>query len=80
MLKAVAHSDNGETLVILGIVEGNVQKLKEGFPILVDMDELGFEGKVAIVYGETEDALFKQFSENMEIDQKVDFRDPESLT
>lgn len=80
MLKAVAHSDAGETLVILGLSEMNVQKLKEGHPIAVEMEELGFTGKLAIVYGETEDSLAEQFRAHMEIDQEVDFRDPESMT
>jgi hypothetical protein len=80
MLKAVAHSDTGETLVILGLSDINVEKLKEGLPILVEMEELGFKGKLAIIYGETEDALAKQFKDNMEIDQEIDLRKPETLT
>ena len=82
MIKAVAHSNVGETLVIFGLSEGNVQELKKGRPIPIDMEELelGFKGKVVIIYGETEDALAAQFQGNVEVGQVVDLRKPETLT
>lgn len=50
-----ARLDNG--MVILGLSEINIQKLKEGFPIKFDGRPLGFPGDVGIVYGETEIAI-----------------------
>ena len=81
MLKAVAHSNTGEPLVIFGLSGMNIQKLKEGLPILVETEELGFKGKVAIFYAETEEMLAETLLSNMSIDSKaiIDLRDPESL-
>jgi hypothetical protein len=36
MLKAMARLENGRFLIVLGITDGNVQRMKEGQPIYFD--------------------------------------------
>jgi hypothetical protein len=60
MVKMGGTTKDGKPMAILGISEMNVQKLKEGMPILVDLKDVnGVECKVSIIYGETEDAIAK---------------------
>ena len=55
MVKLVAHLENGRRLVLFGISEGNVQRLKERKPIHIHGEEIGLPGlDFAIQYGETE--------------------------
>lgn len=56
LVRGPGHRD----LIILGLSEGNIRKLKADEPVFIDADrdpELGFEQDVAIVYGETEAAI-----------------------
>jgi hypothetical protein len=76
MIKATATSGVGEKLVILGLSEVNVQNLKDGKPLVVEMWELGYTGKLVIMYGETEDKIAEQFRANIEIGEEVDERKP----
>lgn len=56
MIKAVAGN-----LIILGLSQENITRLKQGKPILFDATELGLAGKhIAIHYGETEQALMNE--------------------
>lgn len=79
MIKAVATTGNGEKLVLLGLSDANIVELKKGNPILIEMWELGFEGKLAIMAGGTEDELAQLFKDNMDIPPGtlVDERKPE---
>jgi len=76
MIKAVAKSDAGETMVLLGLSDRNMELLKAGKPIVIEMWELGFTGKLAIVGGGTEDELADMFKQNIDIDELVDERSP----
>jgi len=44
-------------LRILGLTDENLQRLREGQPILFDNDWEGETGKTAIIYGKDEQAL-----------------------
>lgn len=46
-----ARMSNGD--FVLGIDAENVRRLKAGKPIVVDLREMGGEGRVLITYGET---------------------------
>ena len=51
-------------LIGFGLSEANVKKLKEGSPISIDMDEMGFPGiKAMIFYGETEEKIQRDLAE-----------------
>jgi hypothetical protein len=63
MIKLAATTDKGRKLVLLGITEGNVGRLREGKPIHIHGEELNLPGfEIWITLGADEDALAKQFS------------------
>lgn len=57
MIKAVATDKDGVKLFVFGLSDGNIERLREGKPILVELAPLGGEGRVAIFWGETEEAM-----------------------
>lgn len=58
MLKA--RSTNGNrTLITLGLEAENIKRLKEGKPIHLHCDDLGFVGELLIFYGETQEDCVK---------------------
>jgi hypothetical protein len=62
-------------VIVLGLEEGNVERLRKGQPIHIHADELGFAGEIVIVLGENTDALLEQFSEWIGPDTKInDYR------
>lgn len=40
-------------MVILGLDHNNVERLQQGKPILFNLSEVGLEGKMTIMYGDT---------------------------
>ena len=54
MVKAGATNNEGKPVVILGLSEGNLQRLRQGKPILVDLLPFGMDGQAVITYGKTE--------------------------
>lgn len=63
MLKAWTHDPTGKPLVLLGITAKNVEKLMDGLPILVNLNELDdklFDANVIILYGKDEKHLETQ--------------------
>jgi hypothetical protein len=61
MIKFSGTRPNGRNLIVLGLSEINITKMREGLPIHIHGDELGYEGEIVIVVGPTEDALAKKF-------------------
>ena len=43
----------------MGLSALNVQKLKQGLPIVFDGRPFGISGRIIIVYGETEEQIMK---------------------
>ncbi len=60
MIKFNGRDENGRLLIGFGLSEMNLRKLRQGLPIHVHADEMGFVGDVLIFYGKTEDDLTKQ--------------------
>lgn len=61
MIKFTSPKANGETLIGLGLEEGNIERLKDGKPILFNLSELGFEGmEVMIMYGKDQEDIKMQ--------------------
>jgi hypothetical protein len=54
MVKAKLTGDGGKTLLLFGLSEVNIRRLKAGEPIKVDLTEMGLEGEMLIFYGESE--------------------------
>jgi len=65
MIKFTATRENGRTMVGLGISEGNVERLRQGKPIHLHLEELNLPYKIdlMIMYGETEQALADSLKE-----------------
>jgi len=59
MIKALAHDQEGKAVVFLGITDKNVEKLREGMPIHVDLRDFNeeLEARILIIHGATEEAL-----------------------
>ncbi len=58
-------------LIGFGITDENIKNLKDKKPIMVDMSELGLEGKnIMIFYGKTELDLQNELSEFITEDTK----------
>ena len=56
---------DGTSLVGLGLSEENIQRLKEGQPILIHGEEIGLpEIKIAIMYGKTEQTLYEDLKKS----------------
>lgn len=70
MIKAVAATDKGP-LVLFGLSFGNLDKLRQGMPIEVDMAELGGQGRVVIFAGHTEAAMAADLAEMIGPETKV---------
>lgn len=58
MIRASAQTEDGGTVILLGVTPANLRRLREGQPILVDAGELGVPGvKITITFGQTERAI-----------------------
>jgi hypothetical protein len=55
---------NGRKLIGFGLSALNVERIKEGKPIYISLDEmkLPLSADVLIVYGETEEAILEEFT------------------
>lgn len=59
MIKFKVTGERGEIHLGFGITERNVELLKQGKPISIDLNEMGINASVMIMYGETEADLLK---------------------
>lgn len=62
MLKASAFRPEGP-LLIFGLSHGNLDRLRAGRPIRIDLTELGLGGDIVIFAGETEESMKAEFDE-----------------
>jgi hypothetical protein len=56
MLKA-AGIRGDRPFIMLGLSDGNIENLKQGMPIRVDLAEMGGTGDILIIYGKTESEM-----------------------
>jgi len=77
MIKATAN--NGEVL-LFGLSELNIQKLKEGKPIFIDTGQMGFGPHIYIFYGDTEMAMERELREQGLITEQTIYRPAGPLT
>jgi hypothetical protein len=68
MVKVKGRLQDGRLIIFLGISERNVELLKQGRPIRVDLADMKVApdesiGAIALFYGETEGAIVKQLQE-----------------
>lgn len=63
MLRAVAVNEDGNNVLLLGLSSINIQLIKAGAPILIELEELGLKGKVVIFHGHTEQDIMRLVSD-----------------
>lgn len=61
MQARVTDQRTGRTIIFLGLEEGNVTRLREGKPIHIHADQLGFNGEIVIILGKDAASLHEQF-------------------
>ena len=71
MITFSGKNNRGRPLLGFGLSEKNLEKLREGLPIHLHADEMGFAGDVLIFYGKTEDDLAKQMIEGGFVEKEV---------
>ena len=56
--------DGKRKMLLLGLSEGNLMRLREKKPIIINGEEIGWPGQdIIICWGETEDALTKELAD-----------------
>lgn len=69
MVKASLTMADGRRLLILGLSDLNLEQLKKGKPIKVDLEPFGMEGAVAIMHGKTEEDITEELSKHFKLPQ-----------
>jgi hypothetical protein len=67
MIKCVGHSAAGVPALMLGLTDGNLELLRSGQPILLELTGLGLpwgEGVIAIFHGKTTADIEQMLREN----------------
>lgn len=66
MIKFQGTGQKGLPVVGFGLSEVNIQKLKEGMPILIDAQDtqelLGVQAQIVIFYGKTEESMQEELN------------------
>jgi len=63
MIKAKATLKDDRPLYVFGLSALNLQRLREGKPIVIQLESIGGFGEVYITYGETEAAIARELSD-----------------
>lgn len=62
MIKAASKMKDGRNLVILGLSEENIKRLKENKPIYVELEPWGGTGSALLLYGQTEEDITRELA------------------
>jgi hypothetical protein len=71
MIKAKATLLGDRPLYLFGLSALNLQRLREGKPIRVELEEMGGVGEVVIMFGETEGDIARDLSDLIGPDTEV---------
>ncbi len=63
MIKAKATLKDERPLYLFGLSAKNIEKLREGLAIRIDLKEMGGHGVVMIMFGETEASIAAELSD-----------------
>lgn len=78
MIKFRANGKNGD-LYGFGLTAKNIELLKQGKPVVVDMREVGVPNMtIALFYGETEEELAEELKKHGMLPESFDPSPPES--
>ena len=64
MIKLKIRNDNDEVAYVFGLSKGNIELLQQGRAIKFDMAQIGGEGTMVILYGETEQAIVEDLKKH----------------
>lgn len=67
MVKAIYKRKDGKPVLLMGLSDVNIEKLREGKPIVFDLEPLGLEGSVAIMHGKTEEDIAEELSKHFKL-------------
>lgn len=62
MIKMSGVGKNGRKIIILGITDENIRRLRDGKPIHIHADSLGIFGEIVILAGKDEATLQEQLA------------------
>lgn len=62
MIKFRGDASDGKPVMVFGLSHQNIDRLKAGEPISFSLSELGLEGHVIIMAGETEAAIYEELT------------------
>jgi len=79
MIKAIMKNKDNDSILLLGISKENVNSLREGKPIHIKGDELGIGNDVLLVYGETEDQLYKDLQPYILPETRINSSKPQTI-
>lgn len=71
MIKFSYTNKSGVSSYGFGLSERNVELLKEGKPIVIDLAPMGGQGEILIFYGKTEQAMGRDIAEFIGPDTQV---------
>jgi hypothetical protein len=60
MIKMRGEGAKGRPVIILGLSEANIDRLREGKPIHLHADDMGFVGEIVIFVGKDEATMARQ--------------------
>lgn len=63
MIKCVIKRENNGPLIVFGLSKMNIEKLKDGMPMKINLKELNLDGEVYIFAGETEAEMMKEMQD-----------------
>jgi len=75
MIRLAGHnSKTKRPMIIIGLSDINVAKMREGNPIHIHADDMGFAGEIIIFNGPTEDDMAKMIKDNFDVGKVIDHR------
>ncbi len=60
MIKARSNHPTRGPLLLFGLSAENIKRLQSGQPIKINLTEMGMQGEVLIMYGQTEAAIVEE--------------------
>jgi len=79
MIKATMKGKDDRNILLLGLSQENVNRLKEGKPIHINGDELGLDNDVVLIYGETEAHIYKELQPMIGTTTRVEPMKPQTI-
>jgi len=75
MIRMLGHNTKTKRpMIILGLSDNNIKALRDGKPIHIHADDMGYPGEIIIFTGKTEDDMAKMILENFEVGRFDDHR------